>query len=127
MKRDTKPEVQEEVPWGVPRHRALLGHQPQAGRSSPRDQKAGLQGPRGTRMGKLSSQEKETTLAVWLTGVSTGLQIKRLQVRLPVRVHAWVVGQAPSLGRVRGNLSMYLSHIRVSLSPSPSLPYSLKK
>ena len=32
-----------------------------------------------------------------------GLQTIRLQVRFPVRAHAWVAGQVPSVGLMRGN------------------------
>ena len=35
---------------------------------------------------------------VWLSGLSAGLQTERSLVRFPVRVHAWVEGQVPSLG-----------------------------
>ena len=37
-------------------------------------------------------------------------------VRFLFRAHAWVVGQVPCGGRVRGNQSMYLSHIDISLA-----------
>ena len=58
---------------------------------------------------------------VWLSGLSAGLQTKGLPVRFPVRAHAWVAGQVPSRGRMRGNhTSMFLP------SRSPSLPLSLK-
>ena len=56
---------------------------------------------------------------VWLSGLSAGLQTKGSLVRFPVRAHAWIVGQAPSRGLVRGN------HKSVFLSLSPSLPLSL--
>ena len=42
-------------------------------------------------------------LAVGLSGLSAGLLIERLLVGFPVRAHAWVVGQVPSRGCVRGN------------------------
>ena len=42
-------------------------------------------------------------------GLSTGLQTKGLPVRFPVRAHAWVVGQVPSRGRLRGNIDVSLS------------------
>ena len=46
-------------------------------------------------------------------------------VQFPVRAHAWVVGQVASRGRVKGNQSIDLSHIDVSLPlflpPFPSL------
>ena len=64
---------------------------------------------------------------VWLSRLSASLRTKGLQVRFPVRSHAWVVGQVPSWGCMRVNRLMYLSHIDVSLlSLSPSPPLSLK-
>ena len=56
---------------------------------------------------------------MWLSGLSTGLWIKRSPVGFPVRTHARVAGQVPG---ARGNQSMYLLHIDVSLPlsfPSP--------
>ena len=52
---------------------------------------------------------------VWLSGLSAGLQTERSPVQFLVRAHAWVTGQVPSGGRARGNQSMYLLHITVSL------------
>ena len=46
---------------------------------------------------------------------------RKVVVLFPVRAHSWVVCQAPSWGRARGNQSMYLWHIDVLLPPSPSL------
>ena len=45
-----------------------------------------------------------------------------------IRAHAWVAGQVPGWGHVRGNQLMFLSHINVSLPLflPPSLPLSLK-
>ena len=62
---------------------------------------------------------------MWLSGLSTGLQTKRLLVQIQVRTHAWVAGQVPSRGRVKDNLLLYLSHIDVSLPVSPSLPLKI--
>ena len=46
---------------------------------------------------------------------------------LSVRVHAWIAGQVSSRWHVKGNWSVYLSHIDVSLPLFfPSLPLSLK-
>ena len=60
---------------------------------------------------------------VWLSGLNVIPQTKRSLVRFPVRAHAWVAGQVPGWGHVRGNQSMFLSHIDISLplflSPSP--------
>ena len=47
---------------------------------------------------------------VWLSGLSAGLQTKGMPVQFPVRTHAWVAGQVPSRGHVRGNHTvMFLS------------------
>ena len=61
---------------------------------------------------------------VWLSGLSAGLRTERSPVRFPVRARAWVVGQVPAQGRVRGNQLMYLLYINVSLPPflPPFLP-----
>ena len=64
---------------------------------------------------------KLQALLVWLSGLSTGLQTKGLQVRFPVKVHAWVSGQVLSSGCVKG------SHTLMFLSLSVSLPSSLSK
>ena len=56
---------------------------------------------------------------VWLSGFSVGLQTKGLPVWFPVRAHAWVAGQVPNKGHIRGN------HTLMFLSLSfPSLPFS---
>ena len=61
---------------------------------------------------------------VWLSWLGIILQSKRSPVQFPVRTHTWVEGS-------RGNWSMFLSHINVSLSLSlcrclfPSLPSCL--
>ena len=64
--------------------------------------------------------EREVPWLVWLSGMSTGLQTKGSQVQFPVRAHAWVVGQVPSRGSVRGNHTLMFPPL------SPSLPLSLK-
>ena len=62
---------------------------------------------------------------VWLSGLGIILQTKKLLVWFPVRAHAWVASQIPDWGHARGNCSMFLSHIGVSLPlfylPFPSL------
>ena len=40
---------------------------------------------------------------VWLSGLSAGLQTKRLLFFFPVRAHAWISVQVPSWGREKGN------------------------
>ena len=55
---------------------------------------------------------------MWLSGFSAGLQIKELQVPLPLRVHAWVVGQVPSGGCARSNHTLIFPSLSFSL---PSL------
>ena len=56
---------------------------------------------------------------LWFNGLSAGLRTKGSLVQFPVRAHAWVVGQVPSRGRMRGN------HTLIFLSFS--LPSSLSK
>ena len=80
----------------------------------------------GKRFGKIPCPDmtyKNTsyTWLVWLSGLSAGLQTKGLPVRFPVRAHAWVVGQVPSRGHMRGN------HTLMFLSLSFSLPSPLSK
>ena len=55
---------------------------------------------------------------MWLSGLSTGLRTKGSPVRFPVRAHAWVVGQVPSRGYVRGNHTLMFVSLSFSL-PSP--------
>ena len=57
---------------------------------------------------------------VWLSELSANLRTKGSLVRLPVRAHAWVLGQDPCRGHVTG------SHTLMFLSLSPSFPLSLK-
>ena len=67
---------------------------------------------------------KWTKFLPWLmclSGLNTSLRTKRLLVQFPVRAHAWVVGQVPGKGRVRGN------HTLVFLSLSFLLPALLSK
>ena len=45
---------------------------------------------------------------MWLCGLGINPQ-RVLLVRFPVRAHAWVTGQVPSVGRAIGNRSMFLS------------------
>ena len=54
---------------------------------------------------------------VQLSGLSAGLRTERLLVRFQVRAHVWVEGQVPGWGCARGNQSIHLSHISVSLPP----------
>ena len=61
---------------------------------------------------------------VWLSGLSTGLRTKGSLVWFPVRAHAWVVGQAPSRGRVRDS---YTSMCGWFLSLCISFPFPLSK
>ena len=62
---------------------------------------------------------------LWL-GLGVVLQTQRSPVWFPVRAHAWVVGQIPTWGQARGNWSMLLCHIYVSLPVSPLSPLSKK-
>ena len=40
---------------------------------------------------------------VWLSGLNASLWTQRLPVGFPVRAHAWVAGQVPTWGHMRGN------------------------
>ena len=63
---------------------------------------------------------------VWLSGLSAGLWTESSLVQFSVRAHAWVAGQVPHWGQVRGNQWMYLSTM-MFLSLSFSLPFSRSK
>ena len=52
---------------------------------------------------------------VWLSELSAGLQTERSPVQFPVPAHAWVTGLVPVWRHAKGNQSMYLSYINVSL------------
>ena len=52
--------------------------------------------------------------------IEHGLQTKGLPVQFPLRAHAWVVSQVPSMGLLRGNHTL----IFLSLSFSFSSPLS---
>ena len=54
---------------------------------------------------------------VWLSGLSDSLQTKGSWVWFPVRAHAWVVGQVPSGGHVRGNYTLMFLSLSSSLLP----------
>ena len=73
---------------------------------------------------KENAASLKNTFGPWLVGLS-GLSAdqgtKGLPVGFPVRVHAWVVGQVPSRGYVRG------IHTLMFLSLSFSLPSPLSK
>ena len=62
--------------------------------------------------------KRQAPWLMWLSGLSTGLQTKGSLVQFPVRVHAWVVGQVPNRGRVRGKHALMLLSLSFSL-PSP--------
>ena len=54
-----------------------------------------------------------------LSGLSTGLRTKVSRILFPLRAHAWVAGQVPSRGHMRGNHTLvFLSFF---LPPFPSL------
>ena len=52
-------------------------------------------------------------VAQWL---STSLKTKGSPVRFPVRAHAWVVGQVPSRGCMRGNHTLMFLSLSFSFS-----------
>ena len=53
---------------------------------------------------------------VWLSGLSTGCKPKCCRFDSQFRAHAWVAGQVPSGGHMRGN------HTLIVLSLSPPFP-----
>ena len=55
---------------------------------------------------------------LWLSELSASLWTKGSPVWTPVRAHAWVAGQVPSRGRVRGNHTLIFPSLSFSL-PSP--------
>ena len=66
---------------------------------------------------KLYKKSQILPWLVWLSGLSASLRTKGLPVQFPVRAHAWVAGQVPSRGHVRGNHTlMFLSSFSL---PSP--------
>ena len=68
----------------------------------------------------LKPQKRKQPWLVWLSGLSAGLQTKGLLVWFPVKAYAWVVGQVPSRGHVRGNHTLMFPFL------FPALPLSLK-
>ena len=56
---------------------------------------------------------------VWLSGLSAGMHTKGSWVQFPVRAHAWVAGQVPSMGHARGNHTLMFLSLSFSL-PSPA-------
>ena len=62
-------------------------------------------------------------VAVWLSGLRAGLQTKQLLVPFPIGAHARVAGTR----KMRGNRSMVLLYIDVSLSLFLPSPFSTNK
>ena len=54
---------------------------------------------------------------MWLSGLSASLQTKGMLVRFPVGAHAWVVGQAPGEGPMRGR-RLQMNIIEIVLTSS---------
>ena len=65
----------------------------------------------------LCSHFKLEPWLVWLSGLNTGLRTKGSPVWFPVRAHAWVVSQVPSMRHVRGNHTLMFPSL---LPPFPS-------
>ena len=61
-------------------------------------------------------QNASRTLAGVAQWIERGLQTTGLPVRFPVRAHAWIAGQVPSGGHMRGN------HTSIFLSLFPPFP-----
>ena len=93
-------------------------------RPGKRDQ--GEAGWEGVRVKTALKILREEPWLLWLSGLSAGLWTKRSLVWFPVRARALVVGQVPSLRHARGNWSMNLSHIDISL-PLFLPPFPLSK
>ena len=55
--------------------------------------------------------------AVWLSGLSAGLQSKGSLVRFPVKAHAWVTGQVPGVESAIGNHTLFISLFFILPSP----------
>ena len=55
---------------------------------------------------------------VWFSGLSADLWTKGSPVRFPVRAHAWVVGQIPRWGRIKGNHALMFFFLFLPLFPS---------
>ena len=70
---------------------------------------------------KKKKKKSTAALAGVAQWIKRGLQTKGSLVRFPVRAHAWVAGQLPIGGHVRGN------HTLMFLSLSFSLPNPLYK
>ena len=56
----------------------------------------------------------------WLSGLRVGLWTKGSPVWFPVRAHAWVAGQVPSRGCMRGNCTVMFLSLSFSLPSPPS-------
>ena len=68
----------------------------------------------------LSIKSRFLPRLVWLNGLSADLGTKGSVVRLSVRAHAWVAGQVPSRGHLRGNHTLMFLSLSFLL-PFPSL------
>ena len=55
---------------------------------------------------------------MWLSTLITDLQSKGSPVWFPVRAHAWVAGQVPNSGHVRGNNTLMFLSLFLSSFPS---------
>ena len=77
------------------------------------------------------ASERRQPCLVWLTRLSAGLWVERSLVWFPVRTHAWIAGQVPSWGCVRGNQLVSLSlmdvYLPLFLLPFPSLWKQINK
>ena len=70
---------------------------------------------------------KALSWLVWLSGLSAGLRTKESPVWFPVRAHAWVAGQVPSRGCVRGNHTLMFLTFSFFLLPSLKINKILEK
>ena len=64
-------------------------------------------------------KNKDLSHPGWCDSVDRAWRTKGSLVRFPVRAHAWVAGQVPSRGQVRGNHTlMFLSSLFLPHFPS---------
>ena len=73
----------------------------------------------------MQGQNLSPALAGVAQWIEHWLAKRKLAGLIPVRAHAWVVGQVPGWGYATGNQSMFISHIDAFLPlfipPFPSL------
>ena len=92
-------------------HAWVAGLIPGQGKRQAIDVSLSLPLPRNLPLSLKKKKEKKRSWLLWLSELSSDLQTKGSPVRFPVRAHAWVVGQVPSRGHVRGNHTLMFSYL----------------